>query len=51
MQHELAELTGTEADCEADTEAGEAPLPVVPIAALAASGTFAAWMSLTCFVC
>lgn len=45
-----------DAEGEAGLEASAAeddagPLPWVPMAALGGSGAFAAWMSLTCFVC
>lgn len=47
MEHELAD----HCDEDVDSESEVVGLPVVPLVALAGSGTFAAWMSLTCFVC
>lgn len=47
MEHEVAGSPGDEVDDGMDAAA----LPVVPLVALAGSGTFALWTSLTCFVC
>ena len=47
MAHELVERPADDVDVDPDDVA----LPVAPLVALAGSGTFAVWMSLTCFVC
>ena len=44
MEHELVERPD-------DVDPDDVAMPVAPLIALAGSGTFAVWMSLTCFVC